>query len=350
MRIAILGAGSLGTIIGAMISKVGYSVDLVDVNQANVDELNQNGATVTGFLDTNIPVTAKHPNDLDETYDVVFLLTKQVFTENALSSMLPFLHEESAVCTLQNGVPEEYVAAIVGEYRTVGGAVGFGATWHGPGVSELTTELETMRKYAFDVGELNGEQTSRINKIKKILDSVGNCEISTNIQEVKWTKLLMNTTFSGMSAALGCTFGDVLNNSDAMICLANIADETIKVAHSHHLRLVTMQGKDFEFLELGSQNDIPEKLAFYHEVWDPHANLKASMLQDLENKKPTEINYINGHVVKKGKESGTPTSFNELVCRLVQDAEEKKNVPDFNTNIAEFRKLSRSMKTYSAET
>ncbi|MFB5663120.1 ketopantoate reductase family protein [Alteribacillus sp. HJP-4] len=194
-----------------------------------------------------------------------------------------------------------------------------------------------MKKYAFDVGELNGEVTERIKNIKKILDAVGNCEITSNIQGVRWSKLLMNATFSGMSAALGCSFGDVLSNKVAMKSVANIADETIKVAHSHHLQLEIMQGKDFESLELKNQEDISNKIEFYSEVWGPHSNLKASMLQDLEKGRKTEVNYINGHIVKKGKQTNVRTPFNELVCQLVQEAEKMKKSPDFKENIVKFQ-------------
>lgn len=343
MKIAVLGAGSLGIIIGALIKKGGYQVDLIDINQENVDALNQNGAKITGFLNENIAVTAVHPNNLQDVYDVVFLLTKQVYTQESLTNILPYLHKESMVCTLQNGVPEELVASIVGSNRTIGGVVGFGATWAGPGISELTTEVDTMKKYAFDVGELDGAITERIKLIKEILDKVGNCDITTNIQGVKWSKLLMNATFSGMSAALGCTFGEVLKDPDAMKNLANIADETIKVARSHNIKLEKMQGKDFESLELLQQEDISGKLDFYNEVWGPHENLKASMLQDLEKGNRTEIDYINGFIVKKGRESNIRTPSNELVCELVKVAEKEKIVPTFSENINKIKNLYRVM-------
>ncbi|WP_078409124.1 ketopantoate reductase family protein [Priestia abyssalis] len=339
MKIGVIGAGSLGTIIGAFITKGGCDVDLIDINQENVDALNQKGAKLTGFLDETIPVTAKHPKQLSGNYDVIILLTKQVFTKESLESVLPFLHKESVVCTLQNGIPEERVASIVGAERTVGGVVGFGAIWSGPGVSELATEVDVMKKYAFDIGELNGEITDRIKTIKDMLDTVGYCEISTNIIGMKWSKLLMNATFSGMSASLGCTFGEVLSNPDAMKSLANIADETIKVARAHHIRLEKMQGKDMEFLELESQEDIPKKMAFYHEVWGPHANTKASMLQDLEKGRKSEIDFINGHVSKKGREKNIATPFNDLVCKLVQESEETQLLPILDRNIHEFKSL-----------
>lgn len=339
MRIGLVGAGSLGTIIGGLISKAGHNIDLIDTNEAHVKQLNENGAKITGTLEETIPVNALLPDQLSGEYDLILLLTKQTYTEAALQPILPLLRDDSIVVTLQNGIPEEKVARIVGKERTVGGVVGFGATWAEPGVSELTTELEVVEKYAFDIGELDGKIRDRLYKIKDILEAVGYCEIVDNINGMKWSKLLMNTTFSGMSAALGCTFGKVLNSKDAMRALSNIADETVKVARAHDIKLALMQGKDFEDLELDSQEDIPNKMPFYEEVWGPHALLKASMLQDLEKGIKSEINDINGYLADKGAEKGVPTPFNDLVVKLVQEAEATKEVPDFDVNIVKFNAL-----------
>ena len=80
-------------------------------------------------------------------------------------------------------------------------------------------------------------------------------------------------------------------------------------------------------------------MAFYEEVWGPHANLKASMLQDLEKGKKTEIDYINGHVSKKGREKNIPTPYNDLVCNLVNQSEKTKMLPVFEENINKFNSL-----------
>lgn len=336
MKIAIIGAGSLGTIIGALITEGGQKVDLIDSNQEHVHVLNENGATITGFVNKTVPVHALLPSEMTDVYDLVFILTKQVYNSVVLENLLPHLHEDSVVCTLQNGVPEEFVAEKVGKHRTVGGAVGFGATWIKPGVSELTTEWEVVQKYAFDIGELNGQITPRIKDVKNILDLVGNTSITTNILGIKWAKLLMNTTFSGMSAALGCTFGDVLFNDRAMFSLAHIADETIKVARADGIKLEPIHGKDMTFLELSTEDNVKDKMDFYHEVWGPHVKLKASMLQDIEKGNQTEIDYINGVVSAKGKELGVETPYNDLVVKLVKTAEKNKEVPSFKINLQTF--------------
>ena len=329
MRTAILGAGALGIIIGARMTKNGKQVDLIDSFKENVDALNANGATVTGFLEMHQKVTALTPDQMTGTYDLVLLLTKQTVNETALKELLPFLHKDSIVCTLQNGVPEESVAEIVGKERTIGGAVGFGATWLRPGVSELTSSMEAIDKFGFEIGEIDGSLNPRLEKVKEVLSAAGGTVILTNLMGIRYTKLLMNSTFSGMSAALNANFSEVLADPKAMVCVAHIADEVIKVCRGLGYRMVEMQGVDFEFLELNSKADIPSKMGMYKQVWGRHNN-RASMLQDLEKGKKTEIDYINGVVCRGGQKCGIATPFNDKVVELVKEAEAKGGVNDFS--------------------
>ena len=337
MRTAILGAGALGIIIGALMTKNGKQVDLIDSYQENVDALNADGARVTGNLELHWPVTALTPQEMRGAYDLILLLTKQTANEMALPRLLPHLHPDSIVCTLQNGIPEDGVAAIIGRERTIGGAVGFGATWLRPGVSELTSTLEAVEKFAFEIGELDGVVRPRLETVKEILSAAGGTTILTNLMGIRWTKLLMNATFSGMSAALGCSFRDVLADEKAMTCIAHIADETIKVCHGKGYRMVEMQGADMEFLELGSKADIAGKMDFYRKVWGRHNN-KASMLQDLEKGNNTEIDHINGVVCRSGRECGIATPFNDKVVEIVKQAEARRTVTDFG-NLARFDEI-----------
>jgi 2-dehydropantoate 2-reductase len=329
MRAAIIGVGSLGTIIGALMNQKGKSVDLIDASQENVAALNAAGATITGFMELNVPVRAYTPEQMTGKYDLVFLLNKQTANQVVLNHLLPFLHEESIVCTLQNGIPEESVASYVGKERTIGGAVGFGATWLKPGVSMLTTTREAVQKFAFEIGELDGVVRPRLTAVQEYLQCVGNTEILTNLLGIRWAKVLMNATFSGMSAALGCTFGDVLADPKAMTCLAFIADECIKVSHAQGIRLAKMQGEDMESFEFQDPGEIPAKMPLYKKIWGQHVKLKASMLQDLEKGRDCEIDYINGFVCRKGRESGVPTPFNDKVVELVTEAQNRRGVNDF---------------------
>ena len=330
MRAAIIGVGSLGTIIGALITKSGKQIDLIDSNKAHVDALNETGATITGALELTVPVHADTPDNLKGYYDLVFLLTKQTVNQEILTKLRPCLHAQSVVCTLQNGIPEYAVADIIGAARTIGGAVGFGATWIKPGVSALTSSYEVTKNFAFEIGEMDGAMRPRLELVQDYLSAVGKTEICTDLMGIRFSKLLMNATFSGMSAALGCTFGEVLENPRAMTCLAFIADECIKVAHAQGVRLAVMQGNDLEVFELNNAADISSKLPIYQKIWGEHTKLKASMLQDLEKKRDTEIAYINGLVCDKGLEQGVPTPFNSKVVELVSEAQARRGVNDFS--------------------
>ena len=340
MRIAVYGAGSLGTIIGAYISAQGEEeVELIDVNQAHVNALNNDGAKIIGTMEFQTKVRAITPDQMSGTYDLVLLLTKQLFNDSILNELLPFLGDDSVVCSLQNGIPEEKVASIVGRERIIAGSVEFGATYIEPGVSKLTTEFSRFKTYAFQIGELTGAITERIQRIKLLLDHVGGTHISDNLVGTKWSKLLINNAFSGLSAALNGEYGDILDNEIAIASAAHIIDETIKVGHANGVKFAKMNGFDIASLEINSERDIPERMQTLRRIMEPSRLLKASMLQDLEKKRKTEIDYINGVVPRLAKGTGIPTPYNEMVVKLIESAEESQTVPKLATNIKLFEDL-----------
>lgn len=339
MRIAILGAGSLGTIVGAYLTAGGMDVELIDAYKEHVDNLNQIGAKVVGTTEFQAKVKAITPENKSGKYDLVLLLTKQVYNDSVLKELLPFLKEDSIVCSLQNGIPEKKVASIIGDERVIAGSVEFGATFIEPGVSSLTTEYNQFKKYAFQIGELNGETTERIQRIKSVLDLVGGTHISDNLVGTKWSKLLINNAFSGLSAALNGEYGDILDNEVGIVSAVHIADETIKVGHANGVKFAKMGGLDLESLELRSENDIPKRIKTFRASMEPSRLLRASMLQDLEKKRKTEIDYINGVVPKMAEGTGISTPYNNMVVKLVKLAEESQTVPNFVVNIKFFRDM-----------
>ncbi|MFB3924463.1 MAG: ketopantoate reductase family protein [Syntrophales bacterium] len=326
MKAAIMGAGSLGTIAGALITKNGGDVVLIDANKEHVEALNKNGATVTGKMQLNVPVRAITPDRMEGTYDIVLYMVKQTHNEQALRSLLPHLHDRSVVCVMQNGVPEEAVAACVGKERVVGCAVGWGATWLKPGVSELTSEVAKM---TLDVGELEGHSSWRVQMAADILRKICPTEITENLQGIRWSKLLINATFSGMSAVLGCTYGDILENEKALTCAAVIANEIIAVARGLGVILEPIQGVDLQILAFRNKTEMMGKFPIYQAVFGPHRLLKASMLQDLEKGLKTEIGAINGVVCEKGRKVAVATPVNDTVVEIVTGIEAGKYRPVF---------------------
>ena len=137
MKTAIYGAGSLGTVLGAYLAKAGVDVDLITRNREHVDALNRDGAKIIGTVNMTVPVHALTPDEMTEKYELIILLTKQLDNVNVLKKLQKNMTDDCIVCTLQNGLPELSVSEVVGEDRTMGCTVAWGATLHGKGVSEL---------------------------------------------------------------------------------------------------------------------------------------------------------------------------------------------------------------------
>ena len=142
-RIAIMGAGSLGTILGAHIAK-NRQIDLIDANKAHVDALNKNGAKVVGFDEFTVPVKALTPDQMTGQYDLFFYMAKQLFNDVCFEQMKAHSHEKTIICTFQNGMPELAVAKAFGEEKVLGAPVNWGATFVEPGVSRLTSFPRTF--------------------------------------------------------------------------------------------------------------------------------------------------------------------------------------------------------------
>jgi len=334
-RVAILGAGSLGTVIGAVVSERGGECILIDTNEAHVKALNEEGATVTGFMDLKaMPVTAITPAEMSGIYDLVFVLTKQTANEKALTNLLSYLDENSTVCTLQNGIPEEATAAIIGPERTIGGTVGWGAGWVRPGVAELFTKPDHMR---IELGSLEGGITDRVKQAGDFLKLVMDIDMKANLAGVRWSKLLMNSALSGMSAALACTFGDVIDDDKGVLCAAYVAKELIEVANAKGIKLeVIVPGYDFYDLHFTDKAGRDRAVAILREMYEVHRPQKASMLQDLEKGIPCEIDYINGVVCEQGDVYGIDTPFNDTIVSIVKAAQAKTAPFPSVDNLSEF--------------
>ena len=326
MRIALVGAGSMGTILGALLAKGGEDIVLVDVNQQHVKALNESGARITGHMDLTVPVRAILPDDMQGPYDLVIYLVKTTNDEKALAEILPHLNDGSVLITLQNGVPEEKVSAAIGKERTLGGAIAWGATFLGPGVSELTSESEAM---TYDIGELDGSLTSRLQSIKTVLDKAGEAHITTNLIGVRWTKLMINVSMSGPGAALGCTYGMILDDPKAVVIATAIVVETLKTARALGIKMEPVQGLDPNILMDIVKESEENAVNAMRLIYGKHRDLIASMLQDIRKGMPCEVETLNGYLSRKSAEAGVPTPVNDQITEVIRGIESGKYSPDF---------------------
>ena len=328
-RIALFGVGSLGTIIGAHLSQGGVAIDLVDSYEAHVKALNEKGARVIGQKEMLEPVTALLPEQVTGQYDLIFLTTKQTTNPEVFAVIDRVKKPTTVICTLQNGLPEIPLVDHYGEKQVMGAPVGWGATWVEPGVSRLTTEVASM---TFTLGTVNGEETPELKKVKAILEHVGEVTTSNNLMGLRWSKLFVNATFSGLSTALGCLFGDILLMPERLSVLAEIGKEVIDVAKASGIHLEP--GFDNYDLDksFNYHNEAEKKVAManYHDFIAPHVTLKASMFQDIEKGRKTEVDAINGVVCEVGRKFNISTPANDKVREIIKNIEAGKAVGQLN--------------------
>lgn len=317
-RIAIMGAGSLGTILGAYIAKY-RQIDLIDPYQAHVDALNEEGAQVIGSVEFTVPVRAITPDQIDEPYDLVICMTKQTQNDTVLPQIVRHLKPEGIIVTAQNGLPEPAICEYLPKERVYGMPVNWGATFIGPGVSRLTSTIASL---GFTLGTITGEMTPQLNEIKEILEYMCPVHVSDNLLGIRWCKLLMNSVNSGLSTVCGATFGEVLTHPVGRIVGAYIGRESIRACAASGVIMAPFGTVEFNELFDFEGTDAAEAVAAkWAEILSPHFALEASMLQDLRKGLKCEIDAINGVVCETGKKYGVATPVCDTIVRIVKEIE-----------------------------
>ncbi|MBQ8601608.1 MAG: ketopantoate reductase family protein [Bacteroides sp.] len=331
MRIAIYGAGSLGTILGAFISKAGINIELINHNKAHVEALQTMGAQITGTVKFTQKVTAYTPNEMSGLYDIIFLMTKQQHNKDVVQLLKKYLISDGVLVTFQNGLPEMLIAEFLGNEHVLGCTVAWGATLQAPGICELTSAPDSL---SFSLGAISGNRSKHFNKVKELLELMGKVEVEENFIGTRWSKLLINAAFSGMSAVLGCTFGEAARPKESRKIIQALIKECIDVCKMGDIHIEPVQGKDIVKL-LDYNNTIKRAFSFFiiPIAIRKHAKLKASMLQDLEKGKLTEVDAINGIVSQYGRKVGCPTPMNDRVVDVIHKIEQGELKPCFENLI-----------------
>ena len=328
MRVAIYGAGSLGTILGAFISKAGEEIELINRNKAHVEALQTTGAQVVGTVEFCQKVVAYTPEEMSGVYDVLFLMTKQQHNVEVVTKLKEYLAPDGVLVTFQNGLPEMQIAEILGAERVLGCTVAWGATLQGPGVCELTSSPDAL---SFALGAITPERNKHFDSIKSLLEKMGKVDVEDNFVGTRWSKLLINASFSGMSAVLGCTFGEAAKPRASRRIVQALIKECIDVCKVGGIRIEPVQGKDIVKL-LDYKSGLKRAISYFiiPIAIRKHALLKASMLQDIEKGKLTEVDAINGAVSAYGRKVGFPTPMNDKVVEIIHRIEKGELKPGFD--------------------
>lgn len=315
-RYCIYGAGSLGTVLGAYITKNGGKIDLINRNKAHVAALQEKGARIIGTVDMTVPVNAYTPDEMSGKYNVILLMTKQLYNTEVVTMLKDYLTEDGVIVTLQNGIPEPGIAEIVGENHTMGCAVEWGATLSAPGECTLTSDPDSL---SFHMGKMNGITDAQFAMVKELLEYMCPVHKEENILGARWSKLLINATFSGLGTVVGGVFGDVSENKEVRPIALRCMKECIDVGYAAGATFAPVQGKDITKLFYYTN---PLKRAFglflMPIAMKKHRAIEPSMLQDLKKNKPCEIDAINGVVCEWGRKCNVSTPVNDRIVEVVK--------------------------------
>ncbi len=325
-KIAVYGAGAMGTVLGALLTKGGLQVDLITRNRAHVQGLKEKGARIACQADGeewNIPVRALFPEEMGS-YDVVFLMTKQRKNAEILEFILPHLKEGGVVCTTQNGFPEEGIAAVVGKERTYGAATSYGASFIGEGRVALTSRIQAMR---MEIGGYKNDERA-LPLLEEILSYAGKATGNpafvkrTELLGARWSKLAINAAFSGLSVITGLTFGEIAKRRKTRKLALGILRECISVAKASGIALAPMGGHDMEKM-LGGTTPLKRFIAYLvlPFAMKKHKKLRSGMLRDVQEGRRCEIDFINGAVVAAGQSVGVDAPLCRQVVELVHGIE-----------------------------
>lgn len=321
-KIAIMGCGSLGTILGAFLTKGGLDVMMVDVYEEHVRALNEKGAQVVQGVEMTVPVKACTPDQMEGTYDLFIYMAKQTFNDTAIPQMIKHCGPETIICTCQNGIPELAVAKYYPEDKIMGCTVGWPATFLRPGVSALTCKPDEP-EFEFHIGRVTGVIDDKLREVQAVLDKMctGRVHLTENLIADRWSKVMINAAFSGMSTVVNGTFGDAISGEKSGLCAARIGRECVRVCNAKGIIIPKIYGINFQELYGYSDEEGQKKaMDLIYSIFGKNPG-KASMLQDLEKGKKCEIRFINGVVSETGREVGVETPYCDAVVDIVSRIE-----------------------------
>ena len=333
-RIAVFGAGAVGAYVGGYMTRDGRDVTLIDPWEEHVNLMRDPGLKLSGLTEPeNFTVKCNAvlesalppPGELGP-FDVIFICVKSFDTAAAAERMKPYLSEDGFMVSLQNGINEETIAAVVGKERTVGCIASMISVsmWE-PGAVRRNVKLGGQDHVVFRAGELDGSETDRVTKVAEMLSSVDSSMVTTTLMGERWTKLVTNCMRNPVSAACGLATNACDSDDHIRRLALRIGGEAVAVAKAEGYPLSKISGMDPEVLFRAGQGDEGALAACERVLLDARAKRsdaqRPSMGQDMVKGRPTEIDFINGFVVRKAKDHGIAVPANEGIVQTIKRIE-----------------------------
>ena len=326
MKILFVGAGAIGSYLGAFLTRAGQDVTLVDPWAEQVDTVRAKGISVTGPHD---PFEARpsiyhlHESQrLPRDFDVAFVAMKVYDTAWATQLASRHIKSDGFVVAAENCWPDPIVASVVGKERAVGlvmSKIGV-ASWKAGQVERGHERGGATGHDVFRAGEHDGKITPRTQMIADMLKVVDGSKATDNLWGERWSKLCANAMGNPVQAMSGLGSTEIASSEVGRAITIHLAAESARVGLALGYTIPKINGATAEQWAAADQRETWQTL---DEMLRPKSasgrNWKASMAQDVAKGRPTEIDYMNGFVVDKGREAGVPTPVSAAVVETVRE-------------------------------
>jgi 2-dehydropantoate 2-reductase len=303
MKIAILGAGALGCAIGSTLTQGGHETWLIDRSPAHVEAMRRDGLQVDD-ADGSRRVQVRAATQAAEVghVDLVVVLVKSFHTDSAMRGALDLIGPDTVVLSLQNGLGhEDVLSEIVGRERVLAGKTYVGGVLRAPG----QIQSGVRGKFTY-IGELDGQITRRVQAIAEVFNASGLATtVSDNILGTMWDKLLINVATGALTGITRLTYGQLYEEPVLKATALAAVVEAMAAAKAAGVML--------------SMTDAEQAWTLAAEGLS--SEFKTSMLQSLEKGSVTEIDFINGAVVRWGERLGVPTPVNSTLVACIKGIE-----------------------------
>jgi 2-dehydropantoate 2-reductase len=325
-----MGAGAIGSYLGAFLSLEGYAPTLIDPWPEHVEAMKARGLTVLGSQGPfTVPVKALHLTEVQnvaEPFDIAFIAMKSYDTEWATMFIKRYLAPTGFVVCSQNGMNDETVARIAGYERTVGlimSAIAVGL--EGPARVYRGGAVGRDRGHdVFRVGEFNGMVTPRATMLAEILACIDGSHVTTNLWGERWSKLATNCMGNTLAAMSGVATGDLAKTTPRFGVLRDqVVKELVQVGLALGVSIEPIGGKPAESWLDAVMTDAPpaSRGAASPPPTPAGTNWATSTLQDVIKGRKTEVDYLNGYVSQRGREVGIATPVNDAIVAILKQVE-----------------------------
>ena len=332
-RIVVVGAGAVGSYTGAHMAKAGEDVTFVDFWPENVEAINRDGIRVThhqgpapfSVKARALPLTEAQHLAKEAPIDIAFVCVKSYDTEWAARLIKQYLSPGGYIVSLQNCMNEETIAGVVGWGKVMGCiASHISVALHAPGQVHRGGLIGGTRHTVYRTGEPSGRITERAHEVRRLVSTADSAKVTDNLWGERWTKLVQNTMANGVSACTGLSGSQCADNEAIRHFQARLGSEAIRIGQARGYKLEEIDHQAPETIARAGEGD-PEALRKYddHKLSAPRgaSDQRPSMGQDMAKGRRTEIEYLNGFVVREGQQVGIRAAANERLVDIVKKVE-----------------------------